>query len=262
MCIRDSPIVVGEATKFINYIPNNNKTYEVKCKLGVFSQCGDYETEPVTFENETEIINNLSIEVVENTFKKFLGKYPQMPPMFSASKHKGKPLYTYARKNITVKRELKEKCIFIHLTLIPYLSAAGELKTKPTQHSVKLLLESGIQPDILVCRTERELSEHFCFYVPGYKFMPAYRNRVWDGKIRLFDMRKKTLYVGLHRYLEEFCEERDYNLLSDINLLPKYDDDLVEGMLEETTLPSHISPRDYQLNALRRAIRSLSLIHI
>ena len=62
--------------------------------------------------------------------------------------------------------------------------------------------------------TERELSEHFCFYVPGYKFMPAYRNRVWDGKIRLFDMRKKTLYVGLHRYLEEFCEERDYNLLS------------------------------------------------
>ena len=69
-------------------------------------------------------------------------------------------------------------------------------------------------------------------------------------------MRKKTLYVGLHRYLEEFCEERDYNLLSDINLLPKYDDDLVEGMLEETTLPSHISPRDYQLNALRHAIRS------
>lgn len=104
--------------------------------------------------------------------------------------------------------------------------------------------------------TERELSEHFCFYVPGYKFMPAYRNRVWDGKIRLFDMRKKTLYVGLHRYLEEFCEERDYNLLSDINLLPKYDDDLVEATLEETTLPSHISPRDYQLDALRHAIRS------
>ncbi|MGF1638166.1 MAG: CTP synthase [Cyclobacteriaceae bacterium] len=42
----------------------------------------------------------------------------------------------------------------IHLTLIPYLKAAGELKTKPTQHSVKLLLESGIQPDILVCRSE------------------------------------------------------------------------------------------------------------
>ena len=106
------PIVVGEATKFINFIPSNNKTYKVKCKLGVFSQCGDYETEPVTFENEIEIINNLSIEVIKSTLKKFLGKYPQMPPMYSASKHKGKPLYTYARKNITVKRELKERYIY------------------------------------------------------------------------------------------------------------------------------------------------------
>ncbi len=52
----------------------------------------------------------------------------------------------------------RENCITIHLTLIPYLKAAGELKTKPTQHSVKELLSSGIQPDILVCRTEHELS--------------------------------------------------------------------------------------------------------
>jgi CTP synthase len=49
--------------------------------------------------------------------------------------------------------------IVIHLTLVPYLSAAGELKTKPTQHSVKTLMESGIQADILVCRTEHELSD-------------------------------------------------------------------------------------------------------
>ena len=47
--------------------------------------------------------------------------------------------------------------IVIHLTLVPYLSAAGELKTKPTQHSVKTLMESGVQADILVCRTERHL---------------------------------------------------------------------------------------------------------
>ena len=119
------PIVVGEATKFINYIPNNNKTYEVKCKLGVFSQCGDYETEPVTFENEIEIINNLSIEVVESTLKKFLGRYPQMPPMYSASKHKGKPLYTYARKNITVKRELKERYIYD----LKFISLEGDILT-------------------------------------------------------------------------------------------------------------------------------------
>lgn len=49
--------------------------------------------------------------------------------------------------------------LVIHLTLIPYLAAAGELKTKPTQHSVKTLLEYGVQPDILVCRTEHKLSQ-------------------------------------------------------------------------------------------------------
>jgi CTP synthase len=49
--------------------------------------------------------------------------------------------------------------IVVHLTLIPYLTAAGELKTKPTQHSVKTLMESGIKADILVCRTEHQLSE-------------------------------------------------------------------------------------------------------
>ena len=49
--------------------------------------------------------------------------------------------------------------IVVHLTLIPYLAAAGELKTKPTQHSVKTLMESGLKADILVCRTEHELSD-------------------------------------------------------------------------------------------------------
>ncbi len=52
-----------------------------------------------------------------------------------------------------------DNALVIHLTLIPYLSAAGELKTKPTQHSVKTLMESGIMADILVCRTEHELSD-------------------------------------------------------------------------------------------------------
>jgi len=53
----------------------------------------------------------------------------------------------------------KHNAIVIHLTLIPFLSAAGELKTKPTQHSVKTLMESGVQADVLVCRTEHELPE-------------------------------------------------------------------------------------------------------
>ena len=53
----------------------------------------------------------------------------------------------------------KENCIVVHLTLVPYLSAAAELKTKPTQHSVKTLMESGIIADVLVCRTEHQLSD-------------------------------------------------------------------------------------------------------
>ncbi|MFC2107791.1 CTP synthase, partial [Bacteroidota bacterium] len=56
-----------------------------------------------------------------------------------------------------MKNEMINDCIVVHLTLIPYLAAAQELKTKPTQHSVKTLLESGVQPDIIVCRTEKPL---------------------------------------------------------------------------------------------------------
>jgi len=53
----------------------------------------------------------------------------------------------------------KDNCMVIHLTLLPYLNAAKELKTKPTQHSVKELLSNGVQPDMLVCRTEKQLTE-------------------------------------------------------------------------------------------------------
>ena len=53
----------------------------------------------------------------------------------------------------------RDNALFIHLTLVPFIAAAGEVKTKPTQHSVRELMEIGIQPDILICRTERPLSE-------------------------------------------------------------------------------------------------------
>ncbi|MBC7897812.1 MAG: CTP synthase, partial [Cytophagaceae bacterium] len=53
----------------------------------------------------------------------------------------------------------KQNTLFVHLTLVPYIAAAGEVKTKPTQHSVRELMEIGIQPDVLICRAERPLSE-------------------------------------------------------------------------------------------------------
>jgi CTP synthase len=72
-----------------------------------------------------------------------------------------------------MKWELGHNCIVVHLTLVPYLAAAGELKSKPTQHSVKNMLEQGVQPDIIVCRTEKPLTDSlrekvalFCNIVP------------------------------------------------------------------------------------------------
>jgi CTP synthase len=56
----------------------------------------------------------------------------------------------------------RNNCLFVHLTLVPYLKAAGELKTKPTQHSVKELRQIGVQPDVLICRSEREIPEVDC----------------------------------------------------------------------------------------------------
>ena len=53
----------------------------------------------------------------------------------------------------------RDNAVFIHLTLLPYIKVAGELKTKPTQHSVKELRGIGIQPDILICRSEHELED-------------------------------------------------------------------------------------------------------
>lgn len=73
-----------------------------------------------------------------------------------------------------MKWELGHHCAVIHLTLVPYLKSAGELKTKPTQHSVKTLLEQGVQPDIIVCRTEHHLHDgirrkiaQFCNVTPS-----------------------------------------------------------------------------------------------
>jgi superfamily II DNA or RNA helicase len=104
---------------------------------------------------------------------------------------------------------------------------------------------------------EMELSEHFCFYVPGYKFMPAYKNRMWDGKIRLFDTRKKTLYCGLIKYLREFCESRDYSIIYEES--PRYGtlesalSPDINGLLGSISLSvngGEITPRQYQLDAL------------
>ena len=76
----------------------------------------------------------------------------------------------------------RENVIFIHLTLVPYISAAGELKTKPTQHSVRELMEIGIQPDFLLCRTEHKLSEEI------RKKIALFTNVQLEGVIECLDV--------------------------------------------------------------------------
>jgi superfamily II DNA or RNA helicase len=102
--------------------------------------------------------------------------------------------------------------------------------------------------------TERELSEHFCFYVPGYKFMPAYRNRVWDGKIRLFDYRKKQIYCGLFNYLKEFAQERGYKIITDYEPTSTENVDELISRLPLTAAGAPIHPRGYQIEGIKHAL--------
>ncbi len=88
----------------------------------------------------------------------------------------------------------REYTLFIHLTLVPYIKTAGEMKTKPTQHSVKGLLASGIQPDILVCRTETPLSAElkkkialFCNVEPDSVITAVDVESIYEVPLRLHD---------------------------------------------------------------------------
>ena len=107
---------------------------------------------------------------------------------------------------------------------------------------------------------EMELSEHFCFFVPGYKFMPSYKNRLWDGKIRLFDQRKKTLYCGLYKYLKEFADARQYEIVVENSAfgrpdaIQKIETSYITDGLTLTAGGQKIEPRDYQLAALEHAL--------
>jgi superfamily II DNA or RNA helicase len=109
-----------------------------------------------------------------------------------------------------------------------------------------------------------ELSDFFTFYVPGYKFMPAYKNKIWDGKIRLYDVRKKELPAGLFRYVEEFAGTpgRDYQLelLHDNYYgLPNTEADIDMSFMKEMTITSkgkQIEPRDYQLQAIEHGLKN------
>ena len=123
----------------------------------------------------------------------------------------------------------------------------------------EVYLEVECEPHI-----KYELSEYFTFEVPDAKFMPQYKKKFWDGKIRLFSPANGQLYIGLLHYLTEWAEERDYTYSykenqfygqvteKDPYILPA----TVKEYLDYLTEGTNISPRDYQYNAVYKALKN------
>lgn len=100
----------------------------------------------------------------------------------------------------------------------------------------------------------QELSDHLTFEVPGARFMPAVRNKYWDGKIRLFNQMTKTVYAGLEFYLQRFANERGYKVEYEYdNSLDSFSLHEAAEFIEELKLP--FKPRDYQIEAFVHAMR-------
>jgi len=105
-----------------------------------------------------------------------------------------------------------------------------------------------------------ELSDYFTFKVPGAEFMPTFRNKMWDGKIRLYNMWTSQLYIGLMGHLEEFCRSREYNLVGQDSCIPKQNistEDVVKALVD---LKLPFNPRNYQVDAIRDGINDKRLV--
>jgi superfamily II DNA or RNA helicase len=107
----------------------------------------------------------------------------------------------------------------------------------------------------------KELSEYFTFFVPGYQFVPAYRNKIWDGKIRLYNLQTSHLYLGLLSYVETFSEERGYTIEYD-DTRPDIEDEFsvyhCNKFVDSLQLSAHGKPievRDHQRNAFIYAMQ-------
>ena len=100
----------------------------------------------------------------------------------------------------------------------------------------------------------RELSEYFTFEVPGARFMPSYRNKVWDGKIRLYSIATGQIYVGLLPYIREFCKRNDIRYELDFNTRPEdLDESTIKSFIKHLKIP--YKARDYQISSILSGAR-------
>jgi len=102
-----------------------------------------------------------------------------------------------------------------------------------------------------------ELNEYFTFDVPGAKFMPAYKSKFWDGKIRLYNTMTGMLYGGLLKYIEEFCNKRNYELdyLTDFSA-EEFSLKEANDFIDTLNIPSKFERRDYQVDAFVYSVRN------
>ena len=115
----------------------------------------------------------------------------------------------------------------------------------------------NVECDVSVAQ---EINDFFTFEVPGAKFMPAYRSRMWDGKARLFNIYAKELPVGLLSYLEEFAGQLEYKINVDVeDVGDPVSTEYVKKFAESLKLHSGGKPieiRDYQIEAVAESIRT------
>jgi superfamily II DNA or RNA helicase len=107
----------------------------------------------------------------------------------------------------------------------------------------------------------KELHEHFSFYVPGFQFTPKFKNKLWDGKIKLFSLKNNYLYYGLLRHVKEFAESREYEIVFSDGI--DYEDDFsvyhAKKFFDSLNLQSNgvvITPNDHQLDAFVHSMQS------
>ena len=102
----------------------------------------------------------------------------------------------------------------------------------------------------------QELSEHFSFYIPGYRFMPAFKSRSWDGKIRLFDINKLTIYKGLIEEVKKFAASRNYSIEIDNSLDTANEFSMFECGQFIQSIKTKLEPRQYQIEGFVHAVRN------
>ena len=106
----------------------------------------------------------------------------------------------------------------------------------------------------------QELSDYFTFFVPNYQFTPQYKSRIWDGKIRLADLRTFTIYRGLLPYIEKFAIERNYeiNIHDNLNVADELSLKETTEFIQSLNLP--LEPRDYQIKSFVHAMRNRRML--